>query len=800
MNQSFNTSNYMKRLLLPLAFLSVFSLLAVADDFDIMRQNLRDYLVLGDMNYNPQDPQMRSYITSLNNRAAAYQKSMRHDTTVLWNDLRLIHDVPSYTPPQLNSTYSRLLEMARAWAYPGGALYQNEQLKEDIRFGLEVLYKGAYNKKTVKIGSWWEWRIGIPWTYAHIVSILYEHLTPEEINHYEEGVARFIRSFTKHGDLTWANKASICRNLLLLGILTNNEQDVRDALRYVVPAFVDETTPQQRMSTIRKQDSYVSRQKSPYSVRVLEKKEGLYQDGTFIQHTCIPYIGTYGLEIIQMSGYMNRLLAGSSYQVPQEIVDVLPVWINHTYLPAIYHGEMALMLMGRANASDPYYNARMVALSVLESADLITDSVQRANANTAAANIVAYNEHYASPYAGLTPLPVYKPIVDRALALASEPTDDMPFSIVWAAGDKVIHQTDKWRVCLSMSSNRIGKYESFLTPTAKQNNTGWYTGDGMTYLYIPNDLQQYYQYMLNINPYKVPGTTVDLIERKEEATVSPMYGNPANAPRLARAGGVTDGQYSSAMMQLVGGASGLTAKKSWFFFENEVVCLGADINLDAEREVITTIENRRQRHPLNLSDNQRLQRFDNQVVTHSVRWAQLETVGGYYFPDTAIISLCQTDKGNTEIWMSHGTAPQKSTYAYYLLPTMTEQEVAAYAAEPAVQIVENSPQIQAVSKDEDNVLAVNFWTAATLQTDKLSITSDGVAALMLRAENDSLILSIVDPTWELRKQTITLDGNWQLLSEGKGITLKQKNAKTTLSFKQTNSLGQPQRVMLQRRE
>ncbi len=788
------------RFFLSVTLVMTFALSAMADDFELMRQHLRERIVLGETTTTLSDPQMKEYVTNLNKRAISYRQTMRKDTTVLWNDLKELHNVPAYTPVHLNSSYSRLLEMSRAWAYPGGTLYQDETLLADIRFGLDLLYKEGYNKKTEKIGSWWEWRIGIPWSYAHIVSILYEQLTPEEIAHYEEGVAHFIRSFTKNGDLTWANKASICRNLLLMGILTNSKQDLQDAMYYCVSAFCDKTTPSQRMSAIKRQDGYVSRQKYLRNVSLLANKEGLYQDGTFIQHNCIPYIGTYGLEIIQMAGYLCQLLEGTQYSIPQEIADVLPIWINKTYLPSIYHGEMLLMLMGRANASDPYNNARMVALSIIDAADLIVDSVSRQETLTTAANIVAYNEHYSNPYSGLNPLPVYKPVVDKALRLASEQSGDIPFSVVWAAGDRVIHQTDRWRVALSMSSNRIGKYESFLTATAKQNNTGWYTSDGMTYLYLPTDAKQYYQYMLNINPYRVPGTTVDMIERKEEATTQPMYGNPAGAPKNARAGGAKQGMVSSAMMQLLGGASNLTAKKSWFFFDNEVVCLGADINLDADREVITTVENRRFKHPLVLSDGKTLQQFNNQVSQQQADWACLETIGGYYFPEGATLNVNQTDNGNTEIWFTHGNAPQQAHYAYYLLPAMNTAQVKEYAAAPAVTILANTSQLQAVEHKEKSILAVNFWTANTLAVDDLALTSDGVAAVILKQEGNSLTLSVADPTWDLRKQTLTLNGVYQLAEADPigNVKVKVKGENTIVTINQDNRLGMTQQIVLTR--
>jgi hyaluronate lyase len=46
-------------------------------------------------------------------------------------------------------------------------------------------------------------------------------------------------------------------------------------------------------------------------------------------------------------------------------------------------------------------------------------------------------------------------------------------------------------------------------------------------------------------------------------------------------------------MQLATFDSTLRAKKSWFFLDDEVVCLGADINSTDGNPIHTTVENRR---------------------------------------------------------------------------------------------------------------------------------------------------------------------------------------------------------------
>ena len=61
-----------------------------------------------------------------------------------------------------------------------------------------------------------------------------------------------------------------------------------------------------------------------------------------------------------------------------------------------------------------------------------------------------------------------------------------------------------------MSSSRTGKYESI----NGENKKGWYTGDGMTYIYLHvNDYAS--NYWKNINYYRLQGTTVTNAKREE---------------------------------------------------------------------------------------------------------------------------------------------------------------------------------------------------------------------------------------------------------------------------------------------
>ena len=781
-------------LLLPLTFICTHAHAAVdASVFERMRANFREQCSLGPIDYDPNQPDMRTYLDSLSADAEAYWQTMRHDTCFLWDDISLWTGMPSYTPFHVHYSYQRLEIMTRAWAYPGTDLYHNADLLADIRFGLGLLYKYAYNENTPMCGNWWEWRIGNTENYANIVSILYEQLTPEEIHQFDLGGSRHIRDFVKKGNMTYANLADVCRNLLLIGILTDNEEDIRTAVHYSIPAFVDKTTPFKRVAANTAHDQIIRNQSAYQHNTLVWAKEGLYEDGTFIQHIAIPYIGTYGGQIINFCATMVHVFEGTDFEVPQEIVDVLPTWINKTYLPELYKGEIMLMFMGRGNARNPYMSARYTALNVLTSSTLIKDEVEREHIRLAFADIIASDKHYPTIYTDMKPLPVYKPHLDKAISIANQQAQDKPFSIVLAAGDRVIHQTPTFRFGLAMSSNRIGKYEAFVRTDKSENNYAWYTGDGMTYIYTPDDPRQYWQYIPLMNHYRVPGTTVDLMEREFCGSGMILFDHQPKAADIARAGGVMmDGLYSSAMMQLLGSRSDLMAKKSWFCFDNEVVCLGADIDLDADREVITTVENRQ--FTRSMFVNGKNIRTPHEQTYDKVKTAYLEGTGGYFFPQPVTLYANVSENGFNEFWLSHGKAPQNADYQYVLLPQMTQSEVKAYQRKPHIEVLANSPQVQAVTEKSLGITAINFWAPATAN----HITCDGVAAIMYRTNQDTLYLNVSDPTWEHTAITLTLDGLYNLVSAEpeKKVSVSHINGQTQLVISTLYRLGMTQQIVL----
>ena len=147
----------------------------------------------------------------------------------LWEDLK---DICSKSD-SLYSSYYRLLEIAEAYNCNSSKYNMDIDIYILIKRSLRLLSK-YYNKKSKQYGNWWYWRIGIPFCYGRICLLI-----NDADNNYKDiieyNVNRYIKS--PFCDLTYANMASICRNLYIGGALCYNEKYIREAIKYGANAF-----------------------------------------------------------------------------------------------------------------------------------------------------------------------------------------------------------------------------------------------------------------------------------------------------------------------------------------------------------------------------------------------------------------------------------------------------------------------------------------------------------------------------------------------------------------------------------
>jgi len=546
-------------------------------DFNQLRANWKRYLI-GSENQDLTNSYIKARVDSINKEAKKLWETLNlkdaDELFTLWGDATCT------STTQMADMYINVETMARAWALKGTELYHNEKLAQDIISCLDWLYENVYGenitaaKKDGFLGgggfNWYDWEINVPQYMTNTLMLIEEVVPRQQLELYLEPVNVKIPSVKNTG----SNRIYVAQCVIQTGILENDAQKIIDACAALAPAI-----------------SYVS------------EGEGFYDDGTYIFHTRHMMNGAYGISNLEALTPILSTVGGTKFAITDPRMNNVATWIYEVYEPFIYQNGMMGMTMGRGATweHEPAINLLKFMVSVADS--LEADDAARVK-SLIKHNATAEKTQNIWSWLSFNEINKLQEIMDDDSIL---PRDTYEINKMYYNGDRMVHQRNNFAFGLAMSSSRIYNYESI----NNQNMTGWYTGDGMTYLY--NDNQFHYdgykrQSFWSGDPYHMPGVTADTQERK---AVSIRQGNEYLSSKDF-VGGVSDGLYGAAAMDLesyhgpgsenttsdsYGGPApahncSLEAKKSWFMFDDEIVCLGADITANDGFDVQTTIEQR----------------------------------------------------------------------------------------------------------------------------------------------------------------------------------------------------------------
>ena len=344
---------------------------------------------------------------------------------------------------------------------------------------------------------------------------------------------------------------------------------------------------------------------------------------------------------------------------------------------------------------------------------------------------------------------------------------------------------------MSLTSSRIANYECI----NGENLHGWFTGDGMTYLYLGNPESQFAgAFWPTVDPYHLPGTTVDTTVRADGSGQGALSSqNWVGGAQVAQA-------YGVAGMALAAYGSTLTAKKSWLMFDDEIVCLGAGITCGGTNAIHTTVEDRQfgisptNVFTINGVASPTTVGWSSNLPPTS--WCSLGGVAGYYFPagatnlqatlESRVHSWSEINSGTyvatttnlhtssyLKLWFNHGIKPTNLTYAYVILPNATTAGMSNYAAAPKIMVLTNTATVQAASKPSLGVAGANFWVDGTNSAG--GITVNKKSSVITRETTEAIEVAVADPTQtNTGSIVVTLDrpATW-LISCDAGITVQQ---------------------------
>jgi chondroitin AC lyase len=294
---------------------------------------------------------------------------------------------------------------------------------------------------------------------------------------------------------------------------------------------------------------------------------------------------------------------------------------------------------------------------------------------------------------------------------------------------------------------------------------------------------------------KISGTTI---------LQKPRLHGPENIQRdgfTDFVGAVTDGLYGAVAFDFISPHDLVKAKKSWFFFDREYVCLGTDIRSSADLPVATTVNQVLLRSEVTImrdGEIKKLPRGSREVG--QVKFVYQDSVG-YIFPSPATVQLSnQEEKGrwsditdqkniSTEVvsmdvfklWFDHGKSPDSASYQYIVVPGISEGELMETSADSrGIKILSNTADVQAVGNDKLGITQIAFYRAAELKiSDYLTMRMDNPGMAMLKTRNNKAYeLTVSDPTRKLSRVMVTLPGIYK--AEGDQISLAAPTGESTL--------------------
>lgn len=266
---------------------------------------------------------------------------------------------------------------------------------------------------------------------------------------------------------------------------------------------------------------------------------------------------------------------------------------------------------------------------------------------------------------------------------------------------------------------------------------------------------------------QIPGTTVPALKD--------VSGQPdwfSNFGKTDFVGGVSDGEYGATTYLM--DDYNTKAKKSWFFFDRQIVCLGAGITSSNEAPVFTTINQCLSNGELVIKDVEGVKTFKKDGNWANVKVsAIMNDEVGYSFPGGETLQISngvQTgswfrinlnysksiiEKRVFTLHIDHGVHPEKSTYNYIIWPgihSVNDMD------NNQVSILSNTEKIQAVYEKKNDIVQVVYYEAGTLNLGNIKLRVSEPCIVMIRnLHAKSPAISLADPTQKLRNVKINLD-------------------------------------------
>lgn len=406
----------------------------------------------------------------------------------------------SYSPAgkpieEVYADFNRVLTLAKAYRTEGGAFFRKPELAAAVNTLLRILHTGVYHRNQAEHTNWWHWEIGFPLKILDTLLLLDEAAEPALRDSLIEATRYFQPDAVYSGNnpvaihpsgspkrlSTGANRVDLVKLCVLRGILTGNASEIRTALAALAPVWETKTGSETG-----------------------EARDGFYADGSFIQHSDIPYTGTYGVVLIGGIGELLYLTGAGESPTAIPHIDGLYAHLFTAFEPLLYKGCIPDFVSGRSVSRKNSWDGAngQAALNALV---LLGKGAEAPYAQRIQALVKRELQNSLLLAAGTYSAAQDSLFYRAALAHAAEDSlAALPYTpqlYCFHAMERYFFRSQKYAIGLACHSNKIGNYETMNS----ENTQGWYTGDGMVYIYDRTDNYRFFWHEADLR--SIPGTT-----------------------------------------------------------------------------------------------------------------------------------------------------------------------------------------------------------------------------------------------------------------------------------------------------
>jgi chondroitin AC lyase len=324
------------------------------------------------------------------------------------------------------------------------------------------------------------------------------------------------------------------------------------------------------------------------------------------------------------------------------------------------------------------------------------------------------------------------------------------------------HQRPGYFASVRMHSSRGNNMEQ---PHNEEGLKNHHYGDGSTWITITG--KEYDDIFPAFDFQKIPGTTI------VQQPALPHWNELAKKGLTDFVGGITDGKYGAAATDFACVHDPLKARKAYFFFDKEFVCLGSAIQSKAEYPVVTTLNQCLLNGEVIVkSKNGWHKPAKGKHSLNDVSWVWHNDVG-YIFPEPVNLNCNNTaatgswrsinhqawatdelvQKDIFCLWLDHGPRPARASYAYIVAPGMNEKSLAAYSKKTQIEIVSNTAAVQAVRNNSLGITQAVFYEPGEIKISKtlsLYVAQPCIIMVDMKSLRDGAVkVTVSDPTRKL---------------------------------------------------